>query len=242
MAWTRKRRRRTFKRRRTGKKRRTAAIAKVVRRIKPSEQKWTNVAVAPIATGATNATQVLLNWAAPAQGVTRITRLGNEIMVRSCEFRGTVIGQNADPPPAKVRFVMFIEKVPGTTPLTPAILNAGPGIQTSMFADSDTTGANSWISMMNPDSVPSRYRILRDFVIKFDIQSETTVTANPKVVYWRKKIVFKNGVKVKFNDFSNAGNPIQVDRNLFWIFVCCDQAGANAPNVEWDLLTRFTDS
>lgn len=236
-----KRTRKSFRKRPS--KRPSSTFAKRVKRVeRAGKTKWSNASLNSITVGSLVANQVCIPYGGPAQGTARNQRVGNSFVIKSLEFRGSVVGSNADPGPTKTRIIIFIEKVPSLPAgLTPALLTAGSTSQYSMFANSDTTGAYNWISMLNPDTIGSRYRILRDFVVKSNVISATATTGNLQVSYWKKKIVFKNGLKVVTNDTSAAGNPNQINKNQIYVFACCDQAVANGNNLEFDILNKFTD-
>lgn len=233
--------RKSFRRRRPNKRARglNTRVKRVLR--VAQQQKWINSSQVSTAIGAPVANQLLINLYSPAPGSTRSNRIGNQMIIKEIRLRFVVTGGQAISTPAKVRWIIFVEKEPMNVALTPTLLNAGPSSPSGMFSNPDTTGSYSWISLLSPETCGPRYRILRDFTTTMNVTSSVAASNTDQNVYRKKTIRFKGGLKVIFNELSSAGNPLQINKNCVWVYACCDQAFASGPNVEFEALTKFSD-
>jgi len=239
----RKFRKRTFKRKKRGGKKFKVKVTKVVRSLQ--KHKWYETFFGPFGIGSAVANQLLTPIPVPLVGGNRNARVGNQYIIKSLHYRGAVT-QNAITPlvPIITRIIIFVERVPGTDTLTAAQLSSGPNNaitpQKALFSTSDTTGQSSWLSFMNPDTVPSRYRILRDFIVKQSVTNAVAASSTVQVNYWQKKIIFKGGLTVTTNDNSTTSPP-EINKNCVWLLAVCDNPLATGSQMDYSVMLKYAD-
>lgn len=168
------------------------------------------------------------------QGVTRALRLGNRISALSLGMNCTIEPLAAAILGTRVRVIVLVDKQPNGVAIDPLDLMQ-PG----------TASANAFYSMYNRNTVPARYRILKDKFFNLGQMVPgvvaagvtTAVIQQPKYFKWRIPLKFT----VKYND-GNAGTIADVVDNNLYVISYTSQGAAAAPGVFWQTTFTFKDA
>lgn len=148
-----------------------------------------------------------------AQGVTDITRIGNEIQMTSVQFRGVVTNSFADLSSKIFRMLIFIDRQ----------ANAGtPTVATLLDLTVFSTAGDQVYAPYNHD-YQKRYKILYDrthtltpqTLLDFDPATGTTDFTNPVLKFVQKKINARRTVKYAATGASAAA----IETNSLWAFL-----------------------
>lgn len=173
---------------------------------------------------------------AMVQGVTRATRLANRIRTSSLFLNVTVEPSAGAILATRVRCMVVLDTQPNGVALAGLDLTQ-PG----------TLLANAFYAPYNPNTVPSRYRILMDkqilceqgVVAQFNPATGATQAIAQQPAYFRKRILLK--FQTKYNE-GNAGTIADINDNALWVVSFSSQAALVAPAIFIQSTFKFKDA
>lgn len=221
-----RRRTRVVRKKRTGYRLLATKVGKLQRAIS-AEVRYSN-AIQGNTASSTAGTAGVIN--ALILGDNNLTRSGQKILIRRIEvvIRINAHPDTADPDAGIGRFMLIQAKQNnGATTFTPGdfLLNGG-------------SSGNNYLALHKPETVPSKYKVLRDTQVTIAPSSNTrgnvglTRYDNPyKVIKWVLR--FPKGLTTYYNG-GNAGTSADIDRNcIFWY------SAWNATSAEYDIQWRY---
>lgn len=170
------------------------------------------------------------------QGVTRATRLANRIRNSSLFLNVTVEPSAGAILGTRVRFMVVLDTQPNGVALAGLDLMQ-PG----------TLLANAFYAPYNPNTVPSRYRILLDkqivmqqgVVAQFTPGTGATTAIAQQPKFFRKRILLKQ--QTKYNE-GVAGTIADINDNALWVVSFSSQAALFAPAIFIQSTFKFKDA
>lgn len=208
------RRKRYTKKRKFGRKRRRTFGKKVMRVVRRFEEtKWISTS-----TGGTFGTGTpfiaLLNGL--NTGTIRSARNGNRINMISIALGLNIQSSVANVLSTRVRVMVVVDRQANATTIVPG----------DVFAAG--VAANLFLELYDPNTVPTRYRVLKDKMLTLNpvmvgtTTAGATVAAASAVKYFRFKIGLK-ALPVKYND-QNNGDIRDIIGNALYLLMFTDQA------------------
>lgn len=154
----------------------------------------------------------------PVQGTTALTRVGQNILVKSIYSRGSI-----------------------TLGVAPSVATAGQQMRILVYVDKESRGATpSTTDVLQTSSYISPLAIVQQgrFQVLHDQQLAVDPNGNNTVPF---KFYLKTNVKTKFS--ANAGAAADVYANAIWIaFISNDNGGAGvSPTIDHYTRIRFSD-
>lgn len=196
-----------------------ATKAYVLARTRKPEQKWLAGQLSAVVLTGT-VMQSFLNPLVP--GAARNQRIGNRVQLEKLTVN--VIASAATGVQSRLRVVIAIDKQPNGATVSPGQLWADP------------TAVNWHYAIFDPNTVPSRFRILRDFWMDFPI---FIAAAGAGFMPAHKRCVVPLKTMVQYNEGS-AGTTADVIDGAVYFFAFTDVA-ANGPTVAFEYVLKFTD-
>lgn len=224
---------RVYMPKRARKARKVARVGTVRRMISSSEEtKWSTFSATPAPVAGTPVDYVLNNL---AKGDDRNTRTGNRIRMVSLQIRAIIQPAPVHVEGCCVRLIVFLDKQ----------CNGAAPTFANLF--SDPTAALQYLSPFNPNTVPSRFKILKDKRWVLNALTATATTPATGVVSTMStaqaytNIIIK--LKKRFTQYGdgNAGTVADIIKPSLYMLWMTD-AVATAPGISQEVVFRFKDA